>query len=422
MSRLSRLAHNGILVDGIPRFWDISGSIGSRLREMDTGRIFLDFHTGYGSLPLGYNHPKMVERCSKWDVGVLANKVANSDIYTEEFYQFTQKFRETVMPEGFEHLFLIDGGALAVDNAIKSCLDFKTGGSLDDSFCAPFEIVHLECAFHGRSGYPLSITDSNPVKTGGFPKHNWTRLPNIPVEGDPHLEVSVALDTCFDLISKRKHHIAGLIMEGGIQCEGGDRYIDSDFAKGLASICRDFRIPLIVDEVQTGFWSTGEVWGYQDLGIEPDIVAFGKKSQQCGITAGGLFLEYENNALSRSGRLNSTWGGNIVDMLRSVAVMEIVEEDGLDQNVKNMASLFTNRMHKIGLGENSRAKGVLMAFDLESSIKRDRFVELAAAEGLLCLPAGENTVRFRPSLAVTYEEMDEALDIIDRVLLKKFDE
>ena len=413
---INRFKQTKVLVDGIPKIWDLTHSSGSYLLEKK-GKTFLDFHTGYGSLPLGYNHPKLIDKINSNPAtnSHLYHRIANSDFYTEEYLNYLETFNRLAKPKNFDGgLFLIDTGTLTIDNAVKACFHHKNGIYGDK----PLSILHLSRCFHGRSGFALNMTHSDPVKTGGYVKFSWPRLPLVPLLGEREVVCDHNLTIAQDLIWRHRDNLAGFILEGGIQCEGGDRHLNPYHIKRLVEFCQKLDLPIIVDEVQTGFWSTGRVWGYQHLGIEPDIICFGKKANQCGIVAGGVFNDLEDSVFTTSGRINSTWGGNTLDMIRSTAIMEIVQEDGLDLNVIQAEQMYVKKMKLLEIKypqiSNVRAKGVIMAFDLPDKEIRDRFILDIMDLGLLCLAAGEKTVRFRPHLAVTRDEMEHALEILER--------
>lgn len=410
---------NAILMDGIQRLWDIPKSVGSYLVEKETGRKFLDFHTGYGSLPLGWNHPELIEAFKNCPTSLLTNKLSNSDFYTDQYLEFIEQFNRLAKPTDFEGgLFFVDAGTLAVDNAIKACFDYRIAGNYRLNPNPELEMIYLSHSFHGRSGFPLSVTDTQAVKTGGYPKHLFTQLSLVPIEGDDQNVLDFAKQFLDEEMSKKSSKIAGLIMEGGIQCEGGDRHLHPQFCLDVQEMCRNYDIPLVVDEVQTGFWSTGEVWGYQRLGLQPDLIAFGKKSAQCGVIAGGVFNQYRDSVFQTSGRINSTWGGNLIDMYRSKHTMTIIQNHQLPNNVFNIEKLYLTEMTKLSNKypeiKNPRAKGVIMAFDLPNRQLRDGFIISVEKLGLLCLAASDKTVRFRPSLAVTTTELQHAIDIVAR--------
>ena len=420
---IQRFVGVGIKADRIQRQWAYTASLGARLREKSSKRYFLDFHTGFGSLPLGWNHPKLIREARKWSKYDLVNKISNSDFYSEPLYGFAEQMLQTVpKDDGYDTVFLIDGGSAAIDVAIKACMD-RWGRLHGSRFSedAGTAVLHLSNCFHGRNGYPLSLTDTDPVKTRGFHRHEWPKIAAPTTEARTP-EVRCALEECEQIMRTRP--ICGLVVEGCIQCEGGDRHLSHGFLEGLGSLASSYDVPIVCDEIQVGFYATGRPWGHMHTPMKPDAVVFGKKTQQCGVLARGL-LSGSDSAFSLPGRLSSTWGGNNVDMLRGAAVARICREDNLGANAAHLGHVFVDKATALAsettggsLIAHPRALGCIMAFDLPSSALRDLFVALAEESGLLCLPGGERTVRFRPHLAATTGDVEECLHICNMVLCR----
>ncbi|MFQ5750100.1 MAG: aminotransferase class III-fold pyridoxal phosphate-dependent enzyme, partial [Planctomycetota bacterium] len=171
----------------------------------------------------------------------------------------------------------------------------------------------------------------------------------------------------------------------------------------------------------TGFFTTGRTWAFQHMGVEPDIVAFGKKAQQCGIFCGPKIDRVPGNVFETSSRINSTWGGNLVDMARCIRVLEVVKAENLAANAARMGERWLAGMRGLAearpdLVSNVRALGLLMAFDLPGGEFRARFLDTAFENGLMALACGSRTVRFRPHLSVSAEEIDGCLEILAATL------
>ncbi len=177
---------------------------------------------------------------------------------------------------------------------------------------------------------------------------------------------------------------------------------------------------MIFDEVQTGAGTTGTAWAYQQLGVTPDIVAFAKKVQVGGIMAGGRVDEVPDNVFAVSGRINSTWGGGLADMVRSTRLLEIIEAQGLIEaaGVKGkrfLAGLELLVTFHAGYLSNARGRGLFLALDLPTSAERDAVVgDLHDNEHVIVLPCGERSVRFRPALSVSEDEIDSAIAALGR--------
>lgn len=178
---------------------------------------------------------------------------------------------------------------------------------------------------------------------------------------------------------------------------------------------------LIYDEIQTGVGLTGKFWCHEHFGenARPDIIAFGKKMQVCGILASRRVDEIENNVFKVSSRINSTWGGSLVDMVRSSKIMEIISEDALCNNAAQTGQYLQNELAKISnkypVISNVRGKGLLTAFDFPNAATRDKFIKAGLAQNVMFLGCGEHTIRFRPALIIDQDHIDEGLLILEKI-------
>jgi L-lysine 6-transaminase len=318
---------------------------------------------------------------------IAANKPANPDIYTTAYAEFVETFARVLGDPALPHLFFVEGGALAVENALKVAFDWKSrkneAAGRDQGLGT--KILHLTKAFHGRSGYTLSLTNTEPNKTTRFPKFDWPRI-DVPAIVHPlaeHLDEVIAAEqrTLAQARQACAHHpqdSAGFIAEP-IQGEGGDNHIRGEFFQALLEIVHAGDALFIFDEVQTGVGTTGTPWAYQQLGVQPDVVAFAKKAQLGGIMAGGRVDEVPDNVLQVSGRINSTWGGGLVDMVRSRRLLEIIESEGLidaagPKGARLVAGLEAIRT-ETGLVGNVRGRGLFVACDLATPEQRNAMIE-----------------------------------------------
>ena len=423
-----------ILADGYDLVLDTAASQGSWLVDARDGTRYLDMFTSYASMPLGMNPPGLVEdeAFRRELLQVAMNKPANSDVYTTHYADFVVTLERVLGDPELPWYFFIEGGALAVENALKVAFDWKSrhNEAHGRSGALGTRVLHLTNAFHGRSGYTLSLTNTDPVKTDRFPTFDWPRI-DAPLVLHPvavHREAieaaeARALQQAEQAFAAHPHDIACVIVEP-IQGEGGDNHLRPEFLQALQELAHANDALFVVDEVQTGVGVTGTPWAYQQLGLRPDIVAFGKKLQVCGIMAGRRVAEVEDNVFRVSSRINSTWGGNLTDMVRSRRVLEVIEADGLIPRAADLGGHLLGQLQTLGeahatLVGNVRGRGLLCAIDLPDGPTRDEVVtRLRTDEQVLMLPCGPRSLRFRPSLAVRPDELDLAVAALDRVLDK----
>ena len=415
------------LVDGYNQVLDLEKSHGVWLHDSRTGEDYLDCFTSFASWPIGYNHPMMSDSEFVEKVKLVgSNNPANSDLYTKEMAEFVETFATHVSPPDFSHHFWVQGGALAVENALKTAFDWKArklGRSIEDS-ADDLVILHLKDAFHGRSGYTLSITNTDPIKTALFPKFNWPKIhnPTIFFDLDGNIENNIESEeskSIADLESAFKNYkdkIAAIIIEP-MQGEGGDNHFRSNFFSILRDFADQHEALLIYDEIQTGFWGSGKPWLWQHHEVAPDIVAFGKKTQICGIYANSRIDEVKDNVFSVSSRINSTWGGNLIDMVRAKRFIDIILSENLGENILDKGKKFVAGLRNIAATHNKisnvRGIGSLVAFPLSNSIIRDSTIKNLLQNKVLALKSGPNSIRFRLPLIISEEEVSSALERIE---------
>lgn len=424
-----------MLRDGYDIVIDMEKSKDSHIIDACSGTDWLDFYTFFASAPFGMNHPKLVTEEFKEKIFRAAvNKVANSDIYTQEMAEFVKTFKEVAIPQGYNHLFLVDYGTLAVENAFKVAMDWKVckllqAGKITQGDAIKgkkgTKIMHFNEAFHGRGGYTLSVTNTNdPNKHQRFAKFNdWPRVLNpkivFPLEDNVGIVEWLEAQSIKQIkqaIADDPDGICAIIIET-IQGEGGDNHFRTEFMKQLRSICDESEIMLIFDEVQCGMGITGKMWAWQHHGVKPDIFAFGKKAQICGIIVGPRVDEVDTNCFNVSSRINSTWGGNIVDMVRSTEYLKIYRDDKVLDYVTNTAGpALYNGLKELeaefrGYISNVRGKGLMCAYDICTPELRAAFLKEATRNNMLILPCGSNTVRFRPALNVPLDDVMLGIEI-----------
>jgi L-lysine 6-transaminase len=422
-----------ILADGFDLTYDMEKSHGAYIYDSKYKRELLDFFTCFASVPLGYNHPKMVnDENFKHHLllAAMANP-SNSDVYTQQYAEFVATFSKVGIPSYLPHAFFIAGGALAVENAIKVAMDWKVQKNFAKGYKEEkgFKVLHFEKAFHGRTGYTLSLTNTLPDKTKWFAKFDWPRVsvPQIkfPLIGEnlnnaiSSEELSIA--QIKQAFAENKDEICAIIVEP-IQSEGGDNHLREEFLIQLRQLADENEAFLIYDEVQTGVGLTGKFWCHQHFNEQarPDIVAFGKKMQVCGILVGKKVEEIEKNVFNVPSRINSTWGGNLVDMVRSTQILNIVYEDQLCENAANVGAYLQQQLaqlaNKFDKMSNVRGKGLLAGFDFPNKEMRDTFINKGLENNVMFLGCGSQTIRFRPALCIEKQHIDLGVAVMEKIL------
>ena len=417
---------NYMLADGFEIVYDVSKSHGVYLHDSKTGKDYLDFFTCFASNPIGLNHPKMTDPAFIEYLGKISvNKPSNSDLYSEAMASFVKTFFTIAVPDYFIHSFYIEGGALAIENALKVAFDWKVKKNFKKGYTIEkgHKILHFNQAFHGRSGYTMSLTNTDPNKTALYPKFDWPRVSNpfivFPIENnlqDLIERENKSIREIKQAFINNPDDIAAIIIEP-IQGEGGDNHFRPEFLQRLREIANEEEALLIFDEVQTGVGLTGTMWAHQQLGVKPDILAFGKKMQVCGILATNRVDEVSDNVFRVSSRINSTWGGSLTDMVRATRYLEIIQEDNILENVKHTGDALQARLLELQqefpmIISNCRGRGLFSAFDFPEPETRKKFLHNCFDRGLIILACGVKSVRFRPALTLQIKELEEGMKII----------
>lgn len=402
---------------------DLDAGKGSRLRDARDGTEYLDMTMFFSSAPLGHGHPGL--RQPEFEAALLRAgrvKPANPDFATVEQARFAETFSRVFGDPELPLLFFIDGGTLAVENALKVAFDWKTKLNARNGHpVRGWRVLHLEHAFHGRSGYTMSLTNTDPTKVRDYPKFDWPRLPSPAIEPGPRwdspellAEEQAALEVAEAALRRYGREIACFVYEP-IQGEGGDRHLRPGFLRAMQELCRRHDVLTIADEVQTGGGLTGSAWAYQELGLEPDLVSFGKRVQVCGVMGGRRVLEISDNAFREASRISSTWGGSLVDMVRATRILEIVEEEGLLANARDKGVWLRGELRSLAARfpsvlRDPRGRGLMCAVSFTDPALRDRaIVDVRERHHTLFLPSGPDSLRWRPPLSVRDEELSDAV-------------
>lgn len=423
-----RIGHY-MLSDVFPFVLDLERSRGNHIYDSRGKRFLLDAFSFIASNPIGFNHPGLnIPEFEEKLLRTAKVKPSNSDLYTKEMAEFVETFARVAMPKEMKYLFFVEGGTLAVENALKTAFDWKIRlnqkrGAVEEKGT---QIIHLTEAFHGRSGYSISMTNTaDSRKTKLFPKFNWPRISNPKVKfplNEENLNAVIAaeeksLNEIRDVLAKNPGDVAAIILEP-IQGEGGDNHFRKEYHQALRKICDENDLLLIYDEVQSGVGLTGKMWAFQHFGVVPDILCFGKKTQVCGIVVGPKIDEVENNVFKERSRINSTWGGSLVDMVRAQRYLEIIEEDKLVENAAQVGELLQAELCNLQskypeVLSNARGMGLMCAIDVVTPERRAKIIETTLKHGAIVLGCGVHSIRLRPSLTFTHDNVLELIAALE---------
>src|SRR5438270_8373394 len=425
-SQVLKTIEQHVLLDGFKIVVDLDKSRGSYLYNAVDDQRLIDLYGFFGSMPIGFNHPHFNQPDVQRDLLRAAKvKIANSDVYSEGYAEFVEAFERVVGFPPLERYLFIEGGALAVENCLKAAMDWKVRKNMAAGHGERgTQVLHFRHAFHGRSGYTMSLTNTDPRKTDLFAKFDWPRvscpcidfsLPESEREADVIKREEQAEREIHDFISQRQIDICAIIIEP-IQGEGGDNHFRGEWLQKLRKISDANDILLIFDEVQCGMGATGRNWCCEHFDVVPDLLAFGKKAQVCGVMAGPRLDEVKDNAFRLPSRLNSTWGGNFTDMVRSTHYLRVIEKENLVENADKVGAYFLEQLldwqRECEIVSAVRGRGLFIAFDLPDAKTRDDVWRKLFDSGLLVLKSGERSIRFRPALDITKKVVDEAMEIL----------
>ena len=404
---------------------DLARCEGMWLATVDGQRLF-DWAGYFGSKLIGHNHPGLysppyVERL----VRAANNKVANPDFLTPEcldYYRMLHRLAPGIMRSDRLEVYAVNSGAEAVENMMKYLVamhNAKGKGSGGRRF------LYFDKAFHGRTVFALGVTQTiDPVATKDFRGLGGAgniKVPFPAIDADRSEEenersAAKALEQVEGALRLMADEIVGIIVEP-IQGAGGQRVAPPSFFRGLSELAHRYDVYLAFDEVQTGLGATGRMWGLDhfDLPHPPQAVASGKKF--------GNGVVFMREPLVDVGVLDSTWGGSLADMVRVVREVEIVQEESLVEraatNGERLAAGLRRLVSRHAVASNVRGLGLYQGVSLDSTERKAAAIETAREEfDLLLLGAGVRSLRTRPNLSVTAEEVDDFLARLDGVLAR----
>ena len=363
---------------------------GSRVWDED-GREYLDCVAGIAAVSLGHSHPDVVKAVQEQAASLM--HVSNY-YYTVPQIKLAQLLCEHT---GMDKVFFCNSGAEAVEGCIK--LARKWGKEKRDG---AFEIIVAENAFHGRTLAAVTATATEKYRAPFTPLvEGFVRVPFNDVEAIKRATTG---------------NTAAVLLEP-IQGEGGVNLPDDDYFPQLRAWCDEADILLMVDEVQSGVGRTGALFAYQLYGIEVDAMAVAK-----GLGSGfpiGAFLANERCAVLGLGDHGTTFGGNPLATHVGYTVLKYVIENDLPAQVARKGEYLERRLHSLAdrhpMVKEVRGKGLLWAIELDRAAAEEA-VLLCLEEGLLANNVKPTALRLMPSLTITEEELDRAVEIVERVL------
>lgn len=366
---------------------DFEKSQGSYVFDKKTNEPFLDLFSMFSSLPLGYNHEIFSNEFDEKIKYISHLKMCNNLFHSDEL----EEFEKSMLSIGInKNIHFSCTGALAVESAIKCGYEYKK---------SPNQIVvGTSNSFHGINSWGF-ITDKDlpSVKDRvlNFPRNDWAIVP---------------IEELYEYLKRNSDDVSSCIIEP-IQCTAGDIYLDNEQLTRIEGLCKEKGICFIVDEVQTGFGVTGDYWYSNKINLNPDILIFGKKSQVSGIMVNEKYSEAINSPYRK---LEVTFDGDLIDACRGHYIIKAIEKYSLLKKIKLNSDILRKELSEIFL--NYRSVGHLIAFDFDSKELRDDFVSKAYDKKLLVNPTSEKTIRFRPNLAFSEDELDDLLFRIKKII------
>jgi L-lysine 6-transaminase len=414
-----------VIADPYPFCVDLERSEGMWIATVDGQRIF-DWAGYYASKWIAHNHPRLFEPGYLRRLGYAANnKLANPDFLTPEcleYYRTLHALAPRCMRNPRLEAYAVNSGAEAVENMMKYLInlhDQKPGKSRDRR-----RFIYFDQAFHGRTVFALTVTEltHDPVITKGFQGLVQGNLqvpfPAVDTDAAPsenRFRTDEALARVERLLKEHRGEVVGIIVEP-IQGAGGHRVAEKEFFQGLSRLAHEHDTCLAFDEVQTAGGQTGALFmaDQLDLPHPPQVIAGAKKL--------GNGVIYMLHPMGDEGVLDSTWGGNLGDMVRFCQEWRIVQDERLIEQVPEKTARLLQRLRELqakhpSLVKNVRGYGLYQGFSLPSPQLKAAVIETALQqEWLLLLGASRLSIRFRPNLNVTLEDIDELAARLDRVL------
>ncbi|AKT39631.1 aminotransferase class III-fold pyridoxal phosphate-dependent enzyme [Chondromyces crocatus] len=420
---------------------DDAKSQGSSLVDVD-GNVFLDLFSHFALGCLGYNHPRLlaVARSDDFVRGSI-NPTSSPFCPATSWFQVLDGL-SAYAPKGMTRIFCVDAGTEGIENALKAAFIVhgerrRTAAGLPKNpLELPLEeqdailrnagsdavIVSFSGAFHGRTLGSLSCTHSKTIHKADIPAFQWPIAPfpanrfplahHVDENASREADALAALEKIFDEFGPR---IAGVLIEP-VQSEGGDRHASGAFFRGVQALCNKAGCAFILDEVQTGGGISGTMWTHEQFELEqsPDLVVFGKKLQMGGFFANDAY------SIGQFGRMYQTRNGDRARAMLALETLKVIEEEGLLAHVREVGAYFLAGLEALAarypsLLREPRGRGFMLALDLPTTAARDSFLKKALQRGVFATYTGNRSIRMRPHLILSRDDVDEALRTLDEV-------
>ncbi|QZE13605.1 aminotransferase class III-fold pyridoxal phosphate-dependent enzyme [Halosquirtibacter laminarini] len=335
------------------------------------GTQYLDLYGGHAVISIGHSHPHYVE--------MLQNQIQNIGFYSNSVQnplqnELADKLGAISGYDDFE-LFLTNSGAESVENALKLA-SFHTGNS---------KVISFDKSFHGRTSAAVAVTDNPNIIAPINAQHQNVVLPLNDIEAVKEVVSSES--------------IAAIIVEG-IQGIGGIRIPETAFLEELRNICDQNNIVLILDEIQSGFGRSGKFFAHQYSGIKPDIITMAKGMGN-GFPVGGILIA--PNIKAKKGMLGTTFGGNYLACAATIAVMDVMQQQDLIHNAKEVGDFLMEKLQNIDKIKEVRGEGLMIGIEMNQAIAPIR-QELLKKHHIFTGVSGQNIIRLLPPLTLTKEE------------------